>query len=407
MMYTIRFYLRIALQNLVVHKGRMILALLGILFAVMSLVAFGNISNGMKKKIDNEISKFGKNLVILRAGIVFAAGRGTRQFADAQTLKLEDVQRIKESLPGIVEAVPFFDRTYPARYGEKTLTVSIVGATESIFKIRNVDLLMGQYFTREEDLRGDKKAVVGYKVFDNLFQGENPIGKYILVYRVPTEIVGVMGEKGTDFTGQDQDLQVYIPLNAFMRRYNNVDYIKGAYFQLEDGVSLAQMKQTMRDFVRKIHNMKPDQKDDFSIFTMEDIVRTQEEGIRLVSILTVIASIVSFLIGGLGIFAIMLLSISERKLEIGIRRVVGSKKRDIILQFLTESVIVALIGGGFGVLVGFIITVIVNYFGEFPFSLYLGNIAISLLISTLIGILAGIYPAMQGTKYEPVSVLYG
>jgi putative ABC transport system permease protein len=406
MIYTVKFYLRIALQNLVVHKGRMVLALLGILFAVMSLVAFGNISNGMKKKIENEISKFGKNLVIVRSGLVFATGRGTRQFAEAKTLKLRDVGMIKEAIPGIKEAVPFFDITYPARYGEKSLVVSIIGATEAIFSIRNIDLLMGTYFTKEEDLKADKKAVVGYKVFDNLLQRENPIGKYILVYRVPTEIVGVMDEKGTDFTGQDQDLQVYIPLNTFMRRYSNVDYIKGIYLQLQDGESLSQMKTTLRHFIRKIHNMKPEQKDDFSIFTMEDIVRTQEEGIRLVSILTIIASIVSFLIGGLGIFAIMLLSISERKLEIGIRRVVGSKKRDIILQFLTESVIVALVGGVFGVLVGFIITVIVNYFGEFPFSLYLGNIAMSLLISTVIGILAGIYPAMQGTKYEPVAVLH-
>ncbi len=407
MIYTIKFYLRIALQNLIVHKGRMILALLGILFAVMSLVAFGNISMGMKKKIENEISKFGKNLVIVRSGIVFATGRGARQFAESKTLKLQDVNRIKESLPGILEVVPFFDKTYPARYGEKSLTVSIVGARDSIFRIRNVDLLMGTYFTKEEDSRGDKKAVVGYKVFDNLLQRENPIGKYILVYRVPTEIVGVMEEKGTDFTGQDQDLQIYLPLYAFMRRYIYVDYIKGMYIQVQDGVSLMEMKTTLRNFIRSIHKMKPEQKDDFSIFTMEDIVRTQEEGIRLVSILTIIASIVSFLIGGLGIFAIMLLSISERKLEIGIRRVVGSKKRDIILQFLTESVIVALIGGIFGIVVGFIITVIVNYFGEFPFSLYLGNIAISLLISTVVGILAGIYPAMQGTKYEPVSVLYG
>jgi putative ABC transport system permease protein len=398
MIYTVKFYLRIALQNLVVHKGRMVLALLGILFAVMSLVAFGNISNGMKKKIENEISKFGKNLVIVRSGLVFATGRGARQFAEAKTLKLRDVGMIKEAIPGII--------TYPARYGEKSLVVSIVGATEAIFRIRNIDLLMGTYFTKEEDLKADKKAVVGYKVFDNLLQRENPIGKYILVYRVPTEIIGVMDEKGTDFTGQDQDLQVYIPLNTFMRRYSNVDYIKGIYLQLQDGESLSQMKTTLRNFIRKIHNMKPEQKDDFSIFTMEDIVRTQEEGIRLVSILTIIASIVSFLIGGLGIFAIMLLSISERKLEIGIRRVVGSKKRDIILQFLTESVIVALVGGVFGVLVGFIITVIVNYFGEFPFSLYLGNIAMSLLISTVIGILAGIYPAMQGTKYEPVAVLH-
>jgi putative ABC transport system permease protein len=139
---------------------------------------------------------------------------------------------------------------------------------------------------------------------------------------------------------------------------------------------------------------------------MDDVMKTQEQGIRLVSILTIIASTVSFLIGGLGIFAIMLLSISERKLEIGIRRVVGSKKRDIILQFLTESVIVALIGGACGVTAGFVITLVVSYFGGLPFSLYPGNIVLSLVISTAVGMLAGIYPAMQGTKYEPVEILH-
>lgn len=407
MKYTLAFYLRIAFQNLIVHKGRMILALLGILFAVMSLVAFGNISNGLKKQIDSEIGKFGKNLIILRSGYMRFTGRGAMPFGDSKSLKLETVQRIGESVPGIVQIAPFYDVSYPARYEEKTVNAGVVGTTEAMFQIRNLDLLMGTYFTEDDNVNGRKKAVVGYKVFENLFQQENPIGKYILVYRVPTEVIGVLKEKGTDLAGQDQDLQVYVPLTSIMRRYSNVDFIKGAYIQIQDKIPLTDMKQILQSFIRTIRNMKPEQKDDFSVFTMEDIVKTQEQGIRLVSILTVIASIVSFLIGGLGIFAIMLLSISERKLEIGIRRVVGSKKRDIILQFLTESVVVALMGGALGILVGFIITVFVSYFGNVPFSLYLENIVVSLLISTLVGILAGIYPAVQGTKYEPVAVLYG
>ncbi|OPY83351.1 MAG: Macrolide export ATP-binding/permease protein MacB [Syntrophorhabdus sp. PtaU1.Bin153] len=406
MIYTAKFYLEIALQNLIVHKARMSLALLGILFAVMSLVAFGNISRGLKKQIDNEISKFGKNLVILRSGSVHVAGRGTHQFGESKTLKLKDVEAIRGSLNGVIEVVPFYDVTYPARYEDKTLSVNIVGTTDRIFKIRNLDLATGRYFSNKDDLEAAKKAVVGYKVFDNLFQREDPIGKHILIFRVPTEIIGVMEEKGTDLAGQDQDIQVYMPLNTLMRRYSNVDYIKGAYIQVEDGVSLSETKTVLKDFMRRIHNLKVEQKDDFSIFTMDDVMKTQEQGIRLVSVLTIIASTVSFLIGGLGIFAIMLLSISERKLEIGIRRVVGSKKRDIIFQFLTESVIVALIGGIFGVSAGFIITLIVSYFGGLPFSLYLGNIVLSLIISTAVGMLAGIYPAMQGTKYEPIEILY-
>jgi len=404
-MYSFNFYLKIAFQNLVIHKARMILSLLGILFAVMSLVAFGNISSGMKLKIDNEISRFGKNLIILRSGLVFITGRGARQFAESKTLKLEDIKIIKERLSEIKEAVPFFDTTYPARYRENTLKVSIMGATPNIFTVRNIELMVGKPFTDKDNEDTLKSAVVGFKVYDNLFKSENPIGKYLLIYRVPTEIIGVIDEKGVDFTGQDQDLQVYIPLNTFMRRYSNVDYIKGAYFQTEDGVNLGEIKQKIRNLLRRIHNLKDTQKDDFSIFTLDDILKTREEGIRLVSVLTIIASIVSFLIGGLGIFAIMLLSVAERKMEIGIRRVVGSKKKDIIFQFLTESVIVAMIGGIFGILVGCIITVIVDFLGGFPFFLHIGNIFLSIFISVFIGIAAGIYPAIQGTKFVPIEVL--
>lgn len=406
MMYTLNFYLKIAIQNLFVHKARMTLALLGILFAVMSLVAFGNISMGMKIKIDDEISRFGKNLIILRSGLVFVTGRGTRQFAESKTLKLHDIKILKERLSEIQEVVPFYDTTYPARYGESTLKVSIMGATANIFEVRNIGLIMGRPFTEQDNTDVEKRAVVGFKVYDNLFKSEDPIGKYILIYRAPTEVIGVIEEKGVDFTGQDQDLQVYIPLNTFMRRYSNIDYIKGAYLQTKDGVNLADMKIKVRNLLRRLHNQKEGQKDDFSIFTLDDILRTREEGIRLVSVLTIIASTVSFLIGGLGIFAIMLLSVAERKMEIGIRRVVGSKKKDIILQFLSESVIVALIGGVAGIFTGCLITLIVDYFGDFPFLLHIENILLSIFISILVGIAAGIYPAFQGTKYEPIEVLH-
>lgn len=405
MIYSFIFYLKIAFQNLIIHKGRMGLALLGILFAVMSLVAFGNISDGLKKQIDNEIGKFGKNLIIIRSGIVHIGGRGVHQFGESKTLKLNEVKRIKESVSGIQEAVPFFDVNYPARYEDKTLTVSITGATDGIFKIRNLDLIMGGYFTKNDDIKREKKAIVGYKVFENFFQSQDPVGKHIMIYRIPTEIIGVIEEKGTDLSGQDQDLQVYMPVNTIMRRYSNVDHIKGVYVQVEDGISLAEMKHKLTMFIRSIHNMKPGEKDDFSIYTMDDVVKTQEQGIRLVSILTIIASTVSFLIGGLGIFAIMLLSVSERKLEIGMRRVVGSRKIDIVFQFLTESVIVALVGGSSGVAAGFVITIVVSYFGNLPLSLYLDNVFLSLTVSVMIGILAGIYPAIEGTKYEPVSIL--
>jgi putative ABC transport system permease protein len=402
----LRFYLTIAVQNLFLHKARMSLALLGILFAVMSLFAFGNISTGMKVGIDEEIARFGKNLVIIRAGTVFTMGRSTRQFAESRTLKLEDAVRIKEGIRGVVEVAPFFDVSYPARYQEKSLRISLIGASESIFRIRNVGLAAGRFFTADEAAKGEKKIVVGYKIFENLLEGDDPLGKYILIYRSPTEIVGVTEERGADLGGQDQDIQAFIPLYTFMRRYSNVDYIKGIYVQIEDGVPMADMKNRLRAYIRQLHGLKAEQKDDFSIFTMEDILRTREEGIRLVTVLTIIASSISFIIGGLGIFAIMLLTVSERRMEIGIRRVVGSRKRDIVVQFLTESAITAVIGGIMGLVAGLIVTGIVDYAGGFVFRISLVNLAVSFLACIVIGILAGLYPAFQGTKYEPIKTLY-
>jgi len=166
------------------------------------------------------------------------------------------------------------------------------------------------------------------------------------------------------------------------------------------------MKETIAHFLRKIHGLKESEKDDFTIFTMDDILRTKEQGIKLVSTLTIISSLVSFAVGGLGIFAIMLLTVAERKVEIGIRRAVGSKKKDIILQFLTESAIIAATGGIAGLVAGLIITLIVDHIGKFPFAIKTSTLLFSFAITTLVGILAGVYPALQGRKYEPIEVLY-
>jgi putative ABC transport system permease protein len=406
MIYQARFYLKIALQNLVLHKARMILALLGILFAVMSLFAFGNISSGMKVKFDQEIEKFGKNLIIVRAGMVFVSGRGSSQFSESKSLKLTDARSIKESLPGVQEVVPFYDVSYTARYREKSLRVSVIGAPQTIFKVRNANLVSGSLYTADDERNAEKKIVVGYKIFDNLFEGEDPLGKFLLIYRAPTQVIGVVEERGADLSGQDQDVQAFMPLTTFMRRYSNVDYIRGIYVQAREGVPISEMKDRLRRYLRRLHRLSGEQKDDFTIFAMDDILRTREEGIRLVSVLTVIASSISFIIGGLGIFAIMLLTVSERRMEIGIRRVVGSRKRDIIVQFLMESAITALIGGIFGILIGFAVTVIVDYVGGFAFRIEVWNLIVSFTMCILIGVLAGIYPAFQGTKLEPIQALY-
>lgn len=405
MLSKISFHLRIALRNLSVHKKRMVLALLGILFACMSLVSFGNISKGLKAKIEEEIKRFGENLIIVRSGIFHVTGRGASQFSEAKTLKIDLVRRIGSAFSEVETVIPFFDVSYPMRYGEKKIMVTLIGTESKVSSLRNVEVAFGGFFDENDEQNLERKAVIGFKVYENLFFPESPIGKSVFIFRAPTQIVGVMSEKGTDMFGQDQDIIVYMPLSTFMRRYSNVDYVRGAYIRIRDGVSPTAFKAKLREFIRSERNLRREDKDDFSIFTPEDIMKTKEEGVRLVSILTVIASIISFLIGGLGIFAIMLLSVTERSLEIGIRRAVGATKRDVILQFIAESTFVSLLGGILGILLGLGVTLTVDRIGDFPFVLNLRSVATSLFICAGIGICAGIYPAIRSSKYEPSMVL--
>lgn len=405
MISKLSFHLTSALRNLSIHKRRMILALLGILFACTSLVSFGNISKGLKAKIEEEIKRFGENLIILRSGIFHVTGRGTSQFTESRTINVDLIRRIGTSLPEVETIIPFFDVTYPMRYGEKRINVTLIGTESKVLSLRNVEILLGGFFDETDEKNFERKAVIGFKVYENLFFPESPLGKSVFIFRAPTQVIGVMREKGTDMFGQDQDTIVYMPLSTFTRRYSNVDYVKGAYIKIKDGVSAQTFKRKLREFIRTERNMRHEEKDDFTIFTPEDVMKTKEEGVRLVSILTIIASIISFIIGGLGIFAIMLLSVTERTMEIGIRRAVGATKKDVILQFIFESTFVSLLGGVLGVILGLVVTLIVDRIGNFPFLLDLGSVLASLAICASIGIIAGIYPAIRSSKYEPSVVL--
>lgn len=405
-MYRLLFYLKISYQNLILHKVRMTLAVLGILFAVMSLFAFGNISEGMKAKIDMEMGRFGRNLVIVRAGLFHPTPRGMRAIEESRSLKLSDLNTISQHIEGVVRVVPFFDTSCPVRYRGHVVRAQVVGATPDLFLVKDIRPMKGRLYGQKEETVRDRVAVIGFKVFKNLFS-EDPIGKHVLVHRIPTEVIGVLEEKGVDYTGQDQDLQIFIPLSSFTSRYRNVDYVRGAYIQLEEREDLRIAKERIRGLLRELHGLKETRRDDFSLFTMDDIIRTKQEGVRLVSILTIISSVVSFIIGGLGIFAIMLLTVAERKVEIGMRRAVGSRKKDIILQFITESAIIAGVGGIAGLLAGFIVTLIVDRIGDFPFTVKISTLVFSLVVTTFVGLLAGSYPAVQGSRYEPVQVLHG
>ena len=399
------FFLKSVFQFLKTYKKRTVLSMLGVLFGIFSLVAVGNISSAMNQKVKEALDKFGPNLLIIRAGEVHVTGRGVRQFSTAQTLKLRDAIAIKQFIKGIKEIVPIVEINYPLRYKQQITTMKIVGATSNIAKVRNLKLLEGHFYGSKEEKYLSKKVVLGYEAWKTLFEDKNAFGKTILIRRVPCQVIGVLAEKGTDLAGDNLDQVVYLPLKTVIRRLLNQDHISALYLQAEEGVDLEGLKEEIKKLLRKQHGLTTMEKDDFSIYSLEDIAKTKQKGLGLVSVLSKMAAIISFTVGGLGIFAVMLLSVTERQREIGIRRAVGAKRIHILWQFLGEAVFISLLGGIGGIGLGLIIALIVSLAANLPIIFNVIYLILALSISLALGIMAGSYPAFLAACSPPLKAL--
>ena len=399
------FFLKSVFQFLKTYKKRTILSMLGVLFGIFSLVAVGNISSAMNQKVKETLDKFGPNLLIIRAGEVHVTGRGVRQFSTAQTLKLRDAIAIKQFIKGIKEIVPIVEINYPLRYKQQITTMKIVGATSNIAKVRNLRLLEGHFYGLKEEKYLSKKVVLGYEAWKTLFEDKNAFGKTILIRRVPCQVIGVLAEKGTDLAGDNLDQVVYLPLKTVLRRLLNQDYISALYLQAKEGINLDALKEEIKKLLRKQHGLTSMEKDDFSIYSLEDIAKTKQKGLDLVSVLSKMAAIISFTVGGLGIFAVMLLSVTERQREIGIRRAVGAKRIHILWQFLGEAVFISLLGGMGGIGLGLIIALIVSLVANLPIIFNVIYLILAMGISLALGIMAGSYPAFLAASSPPLKAL--
>ncbi len=394
----------LSLKNLKIHKLRSLLSILGIAFGALSLIIVGNITKMMERKVQIEAENFGKNLVIVRAAVIQASGRSTA-FSLAKTLKEKDGLFVQDMLPYVTTFSPAFDRSFPVRYLESKTQATVTGVTKEYPKLRKISLQNGSFFSDTDIDNYEKKAIIGYKVWQNLFGDKDPIGKFILLYRAPFEVVGVLAPMGVDLTGNDQDNQVLVPLTTMTRRVLNVDYISTLYIQVSDETFLSRAKNDITKLLRKSHSLKEGIKNDFHVQTISDLASIKEDSTKLVKELGNTASFLSFSIGGLGILAIMILTVSERKKEIGIRRACGAKKSDILTQFLLEAVLLTIFGSLLGILLSTIITIIVSAVGKFPLVFSYFQISLSIFLSLLLGLFSGIYPAKKASEVDPINAL--
>jgi putative ABC transport system permease protein len=398
--------LHIALRSLANFKLRTALAILGVFLGTFSLIIVSNLSDSLRKKTEKEAASLGKNLLIVRSGVVRRFGAQTRLLSEATTLTTRDAKAIIESSPFVSDVSSSSNKSFPVRYGDVTLTsVLVMGVTPNYTDVRDFRVKEGRFVNNNDNKNLNRVAVIGKEVADKLFGVRNPIGEYILIWRVPCQVIGLMEEKGVDISGFDQDNQVFIPLNTFLRRFINKDYIGSISVQAIDEKSIPIAKAEIEDLLRKRHRIREDQKDDFTVIDLKDVMALKTQAMSMITVLGRVAAVVAFFIGGIGILSIMILIVNERRVEIGIRRAVGSRKRDIILQFLIESAFISLSGGTVGLIASFITTVIIFMLSDLPFTVSLTGLILSFFASVGVGILAGIYPSKKATKIQPVDVI--
>jgi putative ABC transport system permease protein len=395
---------RIALKTLFSHKLRTVLAMTGIVVGVCSVIVMVAVGDGAQKQVLSKIRAMGTDLVMVTAGQVKIIAGRQRQTGNVATLTMRDIKTITEEAQNIKAAAPAQGKKMLVKYEAFNTTTSIIGTTEAIIPVRDLSINKGRFFTDDEDKTSQKVAVIGETVARNLFESRNPVGEDIRIGKVSFEVIGVLSRKGTDLVGADQDDVIFIPINTALRRLLNLTYINNIYVQAKSSQHIEKAASEIRGILREKHRLR-DKPDDFTIQSQTEILKSEKETTQtFTNLLSTVAGI-SLLVGGVGILAIMLISIKERTREIGLRRAVGALKRDLLLQFIVESVTLSLFGGILGIVLGVLLSLSASYFTKWPLSLSLPAIIVAFLFSAMIGLIFGVYPAAKAARLDPIEAL--
>jgi len=378
--------------------------MLGIIVGVGAVVFVVAAGKGAEKRILDRIRDMGTNLVVVNAGQTRIVAGRQRQMATVTTLVPEDVRTILTDCPSVRFAAPAISKKFATRFESENANTNVVGMTPDGFRIRNIEVGSGRFFDAEESRGRRRVAILGPTVARNLFNGGDPIGQKIRIGRVPFEVIGVTRPKGLDANGADQDDLIIVPLTTAMHRLFNVTYVDRVYVQAVNTNALYQAEKELRRILRERHRLRG-KPDDFTIQNQATLLKTERETSRSMTLLVGGAAGISLLVGGVGILAVMLISVRERTGEIGLRRAVGALKRDIRNQFLMEAAILSCTGGLFGVLSGVAGTLTLSRFGYWETVISWPAAGVGFLFSTSLGIVFGIYPALRAADLEPIEAL--
>ena len=394
----------IALRALRRNKMRSILTALGIIIGVASVVAMVAVGNGAQARITSQVSALGQNLLTVMAGSKKSGGVQSG-LGSASTITLEDAAAIGREVPDVVAISPEASTTAQAIANGRNWSTTVVGESESYLKIRSWKLAAGSMFTERDVRSAAKVAVIGSKTANELFGPLNPVGQSVRIKNIPFVIIGQLESKGAGMGGANQDDRLIVPYTTAMKRITGDKYLRSVNVQIASSERMEIAQQQITALLRQRHRLTEGHDDDFNIFNQKEIADTVNSISTIITLLLGSVAGISLLVGGIGIMNIMLVSVTERTREIGIRIAVGAQPGDIRLQFLIEAITLSLLGGLLGVLGGIGASKLVGLVANFQAIVSTGSILLAFGVSSAIGIFFGFYPAHKAAALNPIDAL--
>lgn len=393
-----------AWASLIANKMRSILTMLGIIIGVAAVIALVSIGNGVKQDIQNSISSLGSNLLMVMPGAPRTPG--VRPSAGSmKSLKVSDYEAISK-LDGVKAASPMTNGSYVVIYQNKNWTTSVSGVSYNYLDVNNWSMKSGRFLSEKNVQNRERVAVVGKTVVKNLFGDEDPVGAEIRVKNIPFRIIGVLNSKGSGAMGNDQDDMVVIPYTTAMERVEGVDYLRMIYVVGKDENGIDRLQSDIENLLRVRHGIKDTNLDDFNIQNMNSIMETMEETTGTLTLFLGAVAAISLVVGGIGIMNIMLVSVTERTREIGVRKALGATYNVIVTQFLIEAVVISLMGGIIGIALGIGASKLIGLASGMSTVISIPTIVMSFAFSMAIGLIFGIYPARKAAKLNPIDALH-
>jgi putative ABC transport system permease protein len=396
--------IRIALRALGRNKMRTILTMLGIMVGIGAVIAAVAIGQGGSSAIQAQLVALGTNLIWIEAGGKNVNGVRTGN-GSTKTLTVDDALAIANEVPGISSMSPNVDGRVQVVYGNQNWGTSFRGVSPEYLQIRRWDLSEGAPFTQQDVERATNVCLVGDTVAQTLFPHDDPVGKTIRVSNLPFLVAGVMAAKGQSTNGQDQDNFVIIPYTTAMHKLSGYNWLDDIYTSAVSPDAIPAAEDAISRLMRQRHKLLPDQPDDFNIRHPEDSLQAQKSASDTITLMLASIASVSLLVGGIGIMNIMLVSVTERTREIGVRMAVGATEEDVKRQFLIEAIVLSLLGGAFGIILGMVASAIIAR--SLGWAVVISPIAVILaaLVSIVVGIFFGYYPAQKAARLDPIEAL--